>query len=142
MKVSLNWLKDYISVDLDPSVISEKLTMAGLEVDGVEQKYQYLDDIVVAKVCEVKKHPNADKLSICMVDTGQDELIQIVCGAPNVKEGMTAPCALPGTIMPSGMKIKKGKLRGEISAGMLCSASELKLSEDSSGLMMSASLPG
>ncbi len=135
MKVSLNWLKDYISVDLDPSVISEKLTMAGLEVDGVEQKYQYLDDIVVAKVCEVKKHPNADKLSICMVDTGQDELIQIVCGAPNVKEGMTAPCALPGTIMPSGMKIKKGKLRGEISAGMLCSASELKLSEDSSGLM-------
>ncbi len=144
MKVSLNWLKDYISVDLEPSVICEKLTMAGLEVDGLEQRYQYLNDIVVAKVCEVKKHPNADKLSVCMVDTGQDQLIQIVCGAPNVKEGMTAPCALPGTVMPSGMKIKKGKLRGEISAGMLCSASELKLSTDSSGLMEldSALVPG
>ena len=88
MKVSLSWLKEYIYVDLEPEVIAEKLTMAGLEVDLVEERYDYLNNIVVVKVNEVKKHPNADKLSVCKVDAGGDELIQIVCGAPNVQEGM------------------------------------------------------
>ncbi|MBC2705735.1 phenylalanine--tRNA ligase subunit beta [Desulfobacula sp.] len=135
MKVSLSWLKEYIHVDLEPSVMAKKLTMAGLEVDAVEERYDYLNNIVVAKVNEVKKHPNADKLSVCMVDAGGDELIQIVCGAPNVREGMVVPCALPGTVLPGDFKIKKGKLRGEVSAGMLCSASELKLNTDSAGIM-------
>ncbi len=135
MKVSLNWLKEYVHVDLEPSIIADKLTMAGLEVEAVEQRYNYLDNIVVARVIEVKKHPNADKLSVCQVDAGQDELIQIVCGAPNVHEGMFVPCALPGAVLPGDFKIKKGKLRGEVSAGMLCSASELKLDTDAAGIM-------
>ena len=135
MKVSLSWLKEYIYVDLEPEVIAEKLTMAGLEVDLVEERYDYLNNIVVVKVNEVKKHPNADKLSVCKVDAGGDELIQIVCGAPNVQEGMFVPCALPGAVLPGDLKIKKGKLRGEVSCGMLCSASELKLNTDAAGIM-------
>jgi len=135
MKVSLSWLKEYIHIDLEPSVIAKELTMAGLEVDAVEERYDYLKNIVVAKVTEVKKHPNADKLSVCMVDAGTDELVQIVCGAPNVQEGMFVPCALPGTVLPGDFKIKKGKLRGEVSAGMLCSAAELKLNTDAAGIM-------
>jgi len=135
MKVSLNWLKEYVNVDLDPLVIAEKLTMAGLEVEAVEERYNYLDNIVAAKVIEVNKHPNADKLSVCKVDAGGEEQIQIVCGAPNVYEGMIVPCALPGAVLPGDFKIKKGKLRGEISAGMLCSASELKLNTDAAGIL-------
>jgi len=135
MKVSLSWLKEYICVDLGPSVIAEKLTMAGLEVDAVEERYDYFSNIVVAKVEHVKKHPNADKLSVCSVDAGGGELIQIVCGAPNVQKGMVVPCALPGAVLPGDKKIKKGKIRGEISCGMLCSAAELKLNTDASGIM-------
>lgn len=135
MRVSLNWLREYISVDLAPARISDELTMAGLEVDAVEQRYDYLDNVVVSKVVEVKKHPNADKLSVCKVDAGQEELLQIVCGAPNVKEGMRVPCALPGAVLPGDFKIKKGKLRGEVSQGMLCSAAELRLASDASGIM-------
>jgi len=135
MKVSLNWLKEYIKVDLDPLVIAEKLTMAGLEVEAVEKRYNYLDNIVAAKVIEVNKHPNADKLSVCKVDAGGDDLIQIVCGAPNVYAGMFVPCALPGAVLPGDFKIKKGKLRGEVSAGMLCSAAELRLETDAAGIL-------
>ncbi|WP_304511647.1 phenylalanine--tRNA ligase subunit beta [Desulfobacula sp.] len=135
MKVSLSWLKEYIRVDLEPSVMAKKLTMAGLEVDAVEERYDFFNNIVVAKVNEVKKHPNADKLSVCTVDAGGDEQIQIVCGAPNVRAGMYVPCALPGAVLPGELKIKKGKLRGEVSAGMLCSASELKLNTDAAGIM-------
>ena len=135
MKVSLSWLKEYISVDLEPSVIAEKLTMAGLEVDAVEERYDYLANIVVARVDDVKQHPNADKLSVCSVDAGGDEPVQIVCGAPNVKKGMFVPCALPGAVLPGDVKIKKSKLRGEISYGMLCSAAELRLNTDASGIM-------
>lgn len=135
MKVSLSWLKEYISVDLDPSEISKKLTMAGLEVEAVEEKYDYLSHVVVSKVLEVKPHPNAGKLSVCRVDAGTGRELQIVCGAPNVREGMFSPCALEGAILPGELKIKAGKLRGEISQGMLCSASELKLNSDASGIM-------
>ncbi len=135
MKVSLNWLKEYIAVDLQPSVISEKLTMAGLEVESIEEKYDYLNHVVVAKVLEVKPHPNAGKLSVCRVDVGSDQELQIVCGASNVREGMLSPCALEGAILPGEFKIKAGKLRGEISQGMLCSAAELRLDSDASGIM-------
>jgi len=135
MKVSLSWLKEYISVDLPPQQISDKLTMAGLEVDSVESLYDYLDHVVVARVTEVKKHPNADTLSCCMVDIGADEPVQIVCGAPNVRPGMSVACATPGAVLPGDLKIKKSKLRGEVSCGMLCSAAELRLASDASGIM-------
>ena len=135
MKVSLSWLKEYIPVDLDPLEISDRLTMAGLEVDSIENLYDYLDNVVVARINEVKKHPNADKLSCCLVDAGKEELVQIVCGAPNVREGMYVPCALPGAVLPGDLKIKKSKLRGEKSQGMLCSGSELRLAVDASGIM-------
>lgn len=135
MKVSLIWLKEYISIDLDPSVISDALTMAGLEVNSAEDRYNYLDHIVVASVNQVEEHPSADNLSVCKVDAGGEKMLQIVCGAPNVKEGMCVPCALPGAVLPGDFRIKKGKLRGEVSEGMLCSARELCLNEDASGIM-------
>ncbi len=135
MRVSLSWLKDYIPIDTEPEVIAEKLTMAGLEVESVEKRYHYLDRVVVAKVESVRPHPNADKLSVCRVDAGTGQLLQIVCGAPNVREGMFAPCALEGAVLPGEFKIKAGKIRGEISQGMLCSAAELRLDADASGIM-------
>ncbi len=138
MKVSLSWLKEYIPVDFQPQELADRLTMAGLEVDSIENLYDYLDNIVVARVLEVKQHPNADKLSVCQVDVGDPnapEPVQIVCGAPNVRENMVVPCALPGAVLPGDLKIKKSKLRGEVSQGMLCSAAELRLNADASGLM-------
>ncbi len=135
MKVSLSWLREYIPVDLEPQEMSDRLTMAGLEVDAVENLYDYLDNVVVAKVVEAKQHPNADKLTCCNVDVGNDELSPIVCGAPNVREGMFVACALPGAVLPGDFKIKKSKLRGEKSHGMLCSAKELMLDSDAAGIM-------
>ncbi len=135
MKVSLSWLRDYIPVDLVPQEISDRLTMAGLEVDAVEGLYDYLDQVVVGKVVAAKQHPNADKLTCCTVDVGTKEPSSIVCGAPNVREGMFVACALPGAVLPGDFKIKKSKLRGEPSCGMLCSAAELRLAEDAAGIM-------
>jgi len=135
MKVSLSWLREYIPVDLDPKDLSDRLTMAGLEVDGVESLYGYLDKVVVAQVVQARQHPNADKLTCCTVDIGKGELFPIVCGAPNVREGMYVACALPGAVLPGDFKIKKSKLRGEPSHGMLCSAAELMLAHDASGIM-------
>ena len=135
MKVSLSWLREYIPVDLAPQEISDRLTMAGLEVDAVENLFDYLDHVVVGQVVEAKQHPNADKLTCCTVDIGSGEYSPIVCGAPNVREGMMVACALPGAVLPGDFKIKKSKLRGEPSCGMLCSAAELRLAEDASGIM-------
>ncbi len=135
MKVSLSWLREYIPIDLDPQDLSDRLTMAGLEVDGVESLYDYLDNVVVGRVVETRQHPNADKLTCCTVDIGAEALSPIVCGAPNVREGMYVACALPGAVLPGDVKIKKSKLRGEPSHGMLCSASELMLADDASGIM-------
>ncbi|MFN2435833.1 MAG: phenylalanine--tRNA ligase subunit beta [Desulfotignum sp.] len=139
MKVTLSWIKEYIALNLEPDEIASKLTMAGLEVDAVEDLYAYLQEIVVARVLEVKKHPDADKLSCCVVDTGSGHPAQIVCGAPNVRPGMYSACALPGVILPGEIKIKKSKLRGEVSEGMLCSGAELRLDTDAAGIM---DLPG
>ncbi len=135
MKVSLSWLREYIPIDLDPQEISDRLTMAGLEVDGLESLYDYLDNVVVGRVVQARQHPNADKLTCCAVDIGKEELSPIVCGAPNVREGMYVACALPGAVLPGDFKIKKSKLRGEPSHGMLCSAAELMLADDVSGIM-------
>lgn len=135
MKVSLNWLKEYVPIDMDPQEISDRLTMAGLEVDSMENLYDYLDQVVVSRVNGVRKHPNADTLSCCTVDAGGDEPVHIVCGAPNVREGMFVPCALPGAVLPGDLKIKESKLRGEKSQGMLCSAAELRLGDGAAGIM-------
>ncbi|RUM39301.1 MAG: phenylalanine--tRNA ligase subunit beta [Desulfobulbus sp.] len=142
MKFTLSWLSTFVSVDgISPEALAEKLTMLGLEVDAVTPLYQGLEQIVTAKVLSVTKHPNADRLSLCRVDTGE-EIVQIVCGAPNVREGLVTALARPGTRLPDGMKIKKAKVRGEQSLGMLCSALELGLSEDHSGIMeLDESLP-
>lgn len=134
MKFTINWLKQYVDFDLSASQLADRLTMLGLEVDAVEVLYPGVEQIKVARVVTVAKHPNADKLSLCDVMVG-DEQKRIVCGAPNVRPGMLAPIALPGCIMPSGMLIKKSKIRGELSEGMLCSAAELGIAGDSAGLM-------
>jgi len=135
MKVSLSWLKEYAAIQSSPEEMASKLTMAGLEVESFTNSFDYLDKVVVARVEEIAKHPEADRLNCCKVNVG-DEILSIVCGAPNVREGMLVPCARIGAVLPGDLKIKKGKLRGEVSEGMLCSAAELKLNSDASGLMV------
>jgi phenylalanyl-tRNA synthetase beta chain len=130
MKVSYKWLKEYVDFDYTPEELAEKLTLAGLEVDGIEYKGREIQDIVVGQIKEKVSHENADKLSVCKVDVGQDEELQIVCGAKNMDVGDKVPVALVGTTMPNGMKIKKAKLRGVTSFGMMCSTNELELPDD------------
>jgi len=134
MKVSLSWLKDYIDIQMDAADLADALTMAGLEVESVSNRYAYLQTVFVGRVAEVRPHPNADKLTICRVETG-DRSRTVVCGAPNVSEGMRAPVALPGTVLPDGTRLEKSVIRGEKSDGMLCSEMELGLGIDSSGIM-------
>lgn len=134
MKVSIKWLRDYVDFDLSVDELAYKLTMAGLEIDSVEKLDAGLDKVVVGKILNIKQHPNADKLVLCDVDAG-DETLQVVCGAPNTKEGMVAPLALVGAALPSGMEIRAAKVRGQSSYGMLCSEKELGFSDDAAGLM-------
>lgn len=135
MKFTLSWLNEYIATDgLNAQQIADKLTMLGLEVDSVTPLFADLEDFITARVMEVAKHPDADKLKVCTVDTGT-ETIQVVCGAPNVKAGLLTAIAKPGVRLPDGTKIKKSKVRGVASAGMLCSARELGLSNDHQGLI-------
>ena len=135
MNVTLNWLKNYIVFEFSASELADRLTMLGIEVESVKQPAAELEGVVVGSVSSVKPHPNADKLVLCQVDIGETEELQIVCGAPNVREGMHAPVATIGTTLPIGLTIKPAKLRGETSQGMLCSEKELTLSEDAAGLM-------
>ncbi|MFP4193995.1 MAG: phenylalanine--tRNA ligase subunit beta [Desulfobacterales bacterium] len=134
MKVSLNWLRQYVDIDLTAPDLAELLTMAGLEVEAVIDPYEPLSPIVVGRIIEISPHPDAENLSCCKVDTGSGTL-EIVCGAPNAETGINAPCAPAGTVLPSGIEIKRAKIRGQISEGMLCSEAELGLGEDASGLM-------
>ena len=135
MKCTLSWLNQFISTEgLTTARIADHLTMLGLEVDSVEQLFAELEPIITARIMEVTKHPDADKLTVCNVDTGK-EIIQVVCGAPNVYAGMLTALAKPGIRLPDGTKIKKSKVRGVISSGMLCSALELGLSNDHAGLL-------
>jgi len=136
MNISYNWLKEYIDIDLEPEVLAEKLTDAGLEAVIVETLPEYFKSIVVGHVISREKHPDADKLSVCMIDLGDGEPKQIICGAPNIAEGQNVPVATIGTTFPDGMKIKKAKLRGVVSNGMVCSERELDLSENHSGIMV------
>jgi phenylalanyl-tRNA synthetase beta chain len=134
MKFSEAWLREWVNPDLETAQLAEQLTMAGLEVDSVEPAAGEFSGVVVAEVLSVEAHPDADKLRVCQVSVGEGEPLQIVCGAPNVCAGMKAPLATVGGRI-GDMKIKKAKLRGVPSHGMLCSARELGLSEDHDGLM-------
>jgi phenylalanyl-tRNA synthetase beta chain len=137
MKLSLNWLKHHASWDWTVDELIAKLTMSGTEVENVRRTGLETDKIITAKVVSFVQHPNADRLSVCQVDDGQGKgLRQIVCGAKNFKAGDIVPLAIPGAEMPGGFKIKESKLRGELSQGMMCSASELGLAADSDGLLL------
>ena len=136
MRFSENWLREWVSPDVDTRALVEQLTRAGLEVDTVEDAAPHpLNLVVVGRVLEVAPHPDADKLRVCRVDVGGAEPLGIVCGAPNVREGMRAPTALVGAVLPGGLEIKAARLRGVDSAGMLCSAKELGLAEAAAGLL-------
>ena len=126
MLVSLNWLKDYVNTkDLAPAELAEKITRSGIEVDAVIDRASGMSNVVVGYVESKEKHPEADKLNICQVNVGEDELQQIICGAPNVDAGQKVIVARPGAVLPGGIKIKKAKLRGHESNGMICSLQEL-----------------
>ena len=135
MNVTLNWLKTYIDFELSPSELAARLTMLGIEVESIKLLGAELEGVIVGSVSSIRPHPNADKLVLCQVDVGEAEELQIVCGAPNVREGMLAPVATIGATLPVGLTIKCAKLRGETSQGMLCSEKELGLSDEAAGLM-------
>ena len=141
MKVSFNWLKEFLALGMPVEKLAHALTMGGLEVEEITPVASAFSGIVVGHVKSVAPHPNADKLRVTQVDAGTGELLTIVCGAPNVAEGQKVPTALVGARLPGGtdgaaMEIKKAKLRGVESSGMLCSARELGLSQDHAGLMV------
>ena len=137
MKISLNWLREYVDYDGTPDALAELLTLAGVEVEGFETRGGPLDKVVVAQILSREQHPNADRLSVCRVDDGSGQPPrQIVCGAKNFKEGDKVPLALPGANLPGDLLIKVGKLRGVESEGMLCSAKELRLADDAEGLLI------
>jgi phenylalanyl-tRNA synthetase beta chain len=136
MKVSLNWLREFVDLPDDTAALCEVLTLAGVEVEGIETRGVSIDKVVVAQIVESTQHPNADRLSVCRVNDGSAELRQIVCGAKNYRVGDKVPLALPDAVLPGNFVIKVGKLRGVESQGMLCSAKELRLSEDAEGLLI------
>ena len=134
MIISEQWLRDWVQVDLDAQGIADTLTNAGLEVDGVEPVAEPIDHLIVGKVLAVSKHPDADRLNLTKVDIGTAQL-EIICGAANVRPELMVAVAVVGAKLPNGLKIKKAKVRGVESNGMLCSASELGLEENSDGLI-------
>ncbi|MBD8656017.1 phenylalanine--tRNA ligase subunit beta [Oxalobacteraceae sp. CFBP 13730] len=140
MQFSENWLRSIVNPQINSDELSHLLTMSGLEVEEVEAVAPPFSNVVVAEVKEVVKHPNADRLNVCQVDVGTGTLLNIVCGAPNVRAGMKAICAKAGAVLPPGadgkpFEIKVGQLRGVESQGMMCSSKELGISEESNGLM-------
>ncbi len=135
MLISFNWLKDYVDIEISPEEVATLLTMAGLEVESVEPLYPHLENVIVAKIEKIEPHPNADKLKICRVNNGK-EVLPVVCGAPNISEGQNVAFAQIGTVLPGGMEVKKAKIRGEVSYGMICSEKELGIGSDHSGIMV------
>jgi phenylalanyl-tRNA synthetase beta chain len=137
MRISLGWLAEYVDLaGLSPEELAKRLTAVGLEVEAIERTGQGLEGVVAARIVASERHPNAEKLSVTRVDRGAGEPLQIVCGAKNYQVGDVVPLATVGATLPGGVKIEKAKLRGVESSGMLCSARELGLSEDASGLLI------
>ena len=135
MNISTRWLREWVSPDVSDQELSEKLTMAGLEVDQIAPVAPPFEGLVVGHVVSCGKHPNADKLSLCEVDIGADENLQIICGAPNVRQDLKVAVATVGSVLPNKLKIKRAKLRGVESNGMLCSESEMGISDSHEGII-------
>ncbi|MBV9905539.1 MAG: phenylalanine--tRNA ligase subunit beta, partial [Alphaproteobacteria bacterium] len=136
MKFTLSWLKAPLDTDADVATIADKLTSIGLEVESVEDAGARLKDFTVAEIISAEKHPNADKLRLCMVNAGDAAPLQIVCGAPNARAGIKVVLARPGTVIPvTGEALKVGTIRGVESRGMMCSSRELLLGDDHDGII-------
>ncbi|PPT08126.1 Phenylalanyl-tRNA synthetase beta chain [Geitlerinema sp. FC II] len=135
MRISLNWLRELVNIDLSAEDLAHRLTMAGFEVEDIEDRQTWADGVVLGKIVGIEPHPNADKLRVCQVNIGTDEPQQIVCGAPNAKADLYVPVATVGTVLPQvDLKIKPAKLRGVPSNGMICSLEEVGLSKESEGI--------
>src|ERR1700726_1641629 len=137
MKFTLSWLKDHLDTEEPVEKLADKLTMIGLEVENIEDKAKALAPFTIARVISAEQHPNADRLRVCMVDTGNGAApIQVVCGAPNARAGLVSVFSAPGTFIPGkNATLGVGTIRGVESRGMLCSAAELQISEDHDGIM-------
>ena len=136
MITSLSWIKNHLSTKASLKQVVERLTEIGLEVEGVNSPDNELDNFIICKVIKSQKHPNADKLKICDVDIGKENLVKVVCGAPNARGGLFTVYAPPGAVIPKNkMKLKVAKIRGIESFGMLCSGSELDQSSDKDGII-------
>jgi phenylalanyl-tRNA synthetase beta chain len=135
MKFSEMWLREWVNPSISTDELSEQLSMAGLEVDGIEAVAGEFSGVVVGEVVECGQHPDADKLQVTKINVGDDELLDIVCGAPNCRQGLKVAVAKVGAVLPGNFKIKKAKLRGQPSFGMLCSFSELGISDDHDGIL-------
>src|SRR5947199_2114438 len=134
MKFTLAWLKEHLDTDASLDAIVDRLTMIGLEVERVEDKAKELAAFTIARVISAEKHPNADRLRVCLVDTGTSAPVQVVCGAPNARAGMKGVFAPPGTHIPgTGLDLKIGNIRWSGSRGLLCSPRELKISDEHEG---------
>src|SRR5207244_11473328 len=136
MKFSVNWLREFVESPPSIDALAELLTMSGVEIEAIEKRGADFDCVVVAQIIESKPHPNADRLTVCVVDDGSGTKRQIVCGAKNYKVDDKVPLALPGAELTGGLKIRASKLRGVESEGMLCSAKELGVAEDAAGLLI------
>lgn len=135
MKISEKWLREWINPSVDTEALSDQLTSMGLEVDEVVDASPGFQKVIVARIASIAQHPDADRLRVCEVDIGAEETVQVVCGAPNARQGLVTVLAQVGGRLPDGTKLKKAKLRGVVSMGMLCSARELGLSDDAEGIM-------
>ncbi|GDY26053.1 phenylalanine--tRNA ligase beta subunit [Agarivorans sp. Toyoura001] len=135
MKFSESWLREWVNPSISRDELSEQITMAGLEVDGIEAVASSFNGVVIGEVVECGQHPDADKLRVTKINVGGDELLDIVCGAPNCRQGLKVAVAQVGAVLPGDFKIKKAKLRGQPSHGMLCAYSELGISDESDGIM-------
>jgi phenylalanyl-tRNA synthetase beta chain len=135
MRISLNWLRELVDVASSPEELAETLTMAGFEVEEIEDRRPWADGVVLGKIVAIEQHPNADKLRVCQVDVGSEEPLNIVCGAPNARADIYVPVAVVGAFLSQiDLKIKPAKLRGVPSEGMICSLAELGLSKESAGI--------
>ncbi len=135
MKLPLSWLKNFVSIDASPEEIARRLSYAGLVVENVDKLTPGFGGVFAAKVLQVEKHPNADRLNLCDVDAGEKGRFKVVCGAPNVKAGMIAPLALVGAQLGKEPPLEAAVIRGITSQGMLCSERELGLSQDHAGIL-------
>src|SRR5689334_20204083 len=135
MNISYNWLTDFVDHDLSPTALRDLITARAATVDAVESTRDDLEPFVVARVVECAPHPDSDHLSVTKVDAGSGEMLDVVCGAPNVRAGKMYPFAKTGTKMPAGFTIERRKIRGAVSNGMLCSAREIGLGEEQDGIM-------